>query len=203
MVSLAPPLLALLFVAYLLGALAALGIGGAVGRGLVAGCALAGALAGMGLGLVSLGAGSAPTFAASFLPLTGLTLRVDGLSAFFLIVIGVVGGAVAVYGFSFSAAYEGRYGLSVVALEGFAATDSYMIGKLGPEMARDAFARIDRPEIEAFVVPGGNFPTMASIEAWEKEFGKPIVTTNQAALWGMRTRLGSSDRMPGLGQLLA
>ncbi len=32
-----------------------------------------------------------------------------------------------------------------------------MIGKLGPENARDAFARIDRPEIEVFVVPGGNF----------------------------------------------
>ena len=99
--------------------------------------------------------------------------------------------------------YEGRYGLSVVALEGFAATDSYMIGQLGPEMARDAFARIDRPEIEAFVVPGGNFPTMASIDAWEKEFGKPVVTTNQAALWGMLRRFGSADGMPGLGRLLA
>ena len=54
--------------------------------------------------------------------------------------------------------YESKYGLEVVALEGFAATDSYMIGKLGPENARDAFARIDRPEIEVFVVPGGNFP---------------------------------------------
>jgi maleate isomerase len=99
--------------------------------------------------------------------------------------------------------YEARYGLDVVALEGFAATDSYAIGKLGPEMARDAFARIDRPEIEAFVVPGGNFPTMASIAAWEAEFNKPVVTTNQAALWATRQRLGSSDPMPGLGKLLA
>ena len=99
--------------------------------------------------------------------------------------------------------YEGKYGLEVVALEGFAATDSYMIGHLGPENARNAFARIDRPQIEAFVVPGGNFPTMASIEPWEREFKKPVVTTNQAALWGMRRRLGSGDRMPGLGRLLA
>jgi len=98
--------------------------------------------------------------------------------------------------------FEGKYGLSVVALEGFAATDSYAIGNLGPEMARDAFARIDRPEIEAFVVPGGNFPTMSFIGEWEREFKKPVVTTNQAALWAMRQRLGSSDRMPGLGRLL-
>jgi maleate isomerase len=99
--------------------------------------------------------------------------------------------------------YEGKYGLDIVALEGFAATDSYAIGQLGPENAREAFARIDRPEIEAFVVPGGNFPTMTHIGKWEREFNKPVVTTNQAALWATRQRLGSSDPMPGLGKLLA
>jgi maleate isomerase len=98
--------------------------------------------------------------------------------------------------------FEGKHGLRIAALEGFAATDSYMIGHLGPENARDAFARIDRPEIEAFVVPGGNFPTMASIPAWEAEFKKPVITTNQAALWSMMRRLGSSDHLPGLGRLL-
>ena len=98
--------------------------------------------------------------------------------------------------------FEGKYGLTVVALEGFAATDSYAIGQLGPENARDAFARIDRPEIEAFVVPGGNFPTMASIEPWELEFKKPVVTTNQAALWAVLRHLNSADRLQGLGRLL-
>jgi maleate cis-trans isomerase len=99
--------------------------------------------------------------------------------------------------------YQERYGLQVVALEGFAATDSYAIGQLGPENARNAFRRIDRPEIEAFVVPGGNFPTMASIDVWELELNKPVVTTNQAALWAVRQRLGSQERFPGIGRLLA
>src|ERR1700733_3319354 len=98
--------------------------------------------------------------------------------------------------------FEGRHGLKIVALEGFAAKDSYMIGKLGPENARDAFQRIDRPEIEAFIVPGGNFPTMQSIPQWEREFNKPVVTTNQAALWAMMRRIGSNDTLPGLGRLL-
>lgn len=98
--------------------------------------------------------------------------------------------------------FEGKHGLRIAALEGFAAKDSYMIGKLGPENARDAFQRIDRPEIEAFVVPGGNFPTMQSIAAWEREFGKPVVTTNQASLWVVLRRLGSKDAIPGLGKLL-
>jgi maleate cis-trans isomerase len=98
--------------------------------------------------------------------------------------------------------YESRYGLEVVAMEGFAAADSYMIGKLGPENARDAFARIDRPEIEIFVVPGGNFPTMTFVAGWEREFNKPVITTNQAALWAMMHIMGASERLPGLGRLL-
>jgi maleate isomerase len=98
--------------------------------------------------------------------------------------------------------FETKHGLKIVALEGFAAKDSYMIGKLGPENARDAFRRVNRPEIEAFVVPGGNFPTMKSIPEWEGEFGKPVVATNQASVWAILRRLGSKDRIPGLGKLL-
>ena len=99
--------------------------------------------------------------------------------------------------------YEDKFGLEVVALEGFAATDSYMIGKLGPENARDAFARINRPEIEVLVVPGGNFPTMPFIPEWEREFGKPVITTNQAALWAMMRLMGVREPLAGLGRLLS
>ena len=90
-----------------------------------------------------------------------------------------------------------------VAREGFGATDAYAIGTLGPENALAAFARIERPEIEVFVVPGGNFPTMPSIAAWEREFGRPVVTTNQASMWAMLRALDSTARLPGLGRLLA
>src|SRR5262247_1115984 len=99
--------------------------------------------------------------------------------------------------------FETKHGLQTVALEGFRATDSYAIGQLGPENARDAFLRIDRPEIEAFLVPGGNFPTMPSIAAWERELGKPVVTTNQASAWAMLRALGPAERLPAFGRLLA
>ena len=74
---------------------------------------------------------------------------------------------------------------------------------LGRTPDRAAFRRIDRPEIEAFVVPGGNFPTMPSIAGWEREFGKPVVTTNQASFWAMLVMLKTGDRIPGFGRLLA
>jgi arylmalonate decarboxylase len=96
-----------------------------------------------------------------------------------------------------------KHGLETVAREGFAAADSYAIGQLGPEKAHDAFGRLDRPEIEVLVVPGGNFPTLASIAEWEHEFKKPVVTTNQASFWAMLRRLGGGDRIPGYGRLLA
>jgi arylmalonate decarboxylase len=98
--------------------------------------------------------------------------------------------------------FKDKHGLDTVALEGFGATDAYAIGKLGPQNARDAFARIDRPEIEVLVVPGGNFPTMSAIAAWEREFGKPVVTTNQASFWAMLCTFRSADRLPGFGRLL-
>ncbi len=94
-----------------------------------------------------------------------------------------------------------KHGLEVMAVEGFAATDSYSIGNLSPAMARDAFARVDRPEIDAFVVPGANFPTMASIAGWEREFNKLVVTSTQAALWAMARQLGG-EPLAGFGRLL-
>jgi maleate cis-trans isomerase len=98
--------------------------------------------------------------------------------------------------------YETKFGIEVLATEGFGATDAYAIGQLAAENAREAFARIDRPEIEVLVVPGGNFPTMPHIAAWEQEFGKPVITTNQAALWAMLRVMRISDPCTGLGRLL-
>ena len=70
-----------------------------------------------------------------------------------------------------------------------------------PEKARDSFVRIDRPDIDAFMVPGANFPTIAAIPAWEREFKKPVVTSTQAAVWAMARQLGG-ERIPGFGRLL-
>jgi len=98
--------------------------------------------------------------------------------------------------------FESRYGVEVVAMEGFGATDSYAISTISADHATDAFTRIDQPEIEALVVPGGNFPTMRSIATWEQQFHKPVVTTNQAALWAMMGVIKIATPLPGLGRLL-
>ncbi len=98
--------------------------------------------------------------------------------------------------------YETKYEITVVAAQSLGATDAYAIGKMDASMAQAAFARIDQPEIEALVVPGGNFPTMDRIAAWEHQFGKPVITTNQATLWAILQAMKIRTPLPGKGRLL-
>ncbi|WP_428658888.1 maleate cis-trans isomerase family protein [Reyranella sp.] len=98
--------------------------------------------------------------------------------------------------------YETKYGVETVAWESLGATDAYAIGKMDAGAAEAAFRRIDRPEVDALVVPGGNFPTMDWIAGWERQFGKPVITTNQAALWAVLQTMKFDLPLPGKGRLL-
>ena len=99
--------------------------------------------------------------------------------------------------------FETKYGIGVVASESLGATDSYAIGKMDAGMAQAAFHRIDRADIDALVVPGGNFPTMDWIAAWERQFGKPVITTNQAALWAVLQAMKITAPLSDWGRLLS
>jgi hydrogenase-4 component B len=110
----AASLLAMTLAAYGLGALAALILRGTPGRVVVAGCGTVGALGGLALGAWCLVSGLTPVVTAPLLPLTGVALRIDGLSALFLIIIGLVGASAAVYGFGYSTSYRGRYSLPLL-----------------------------------------------------------------------------------------
>jgi maleate cis-trans isomerase len=98
--------------------------------------------------------------------------------------------------------FETKYGLQVMGMEGFGATDAYAIGKLDANIAFEGLRRVDTPAIEVLIVPGGNFPTMPWIAAWEQAFGKPVITTNQATLWGALGVMKLNNPLPGLGRLL-
>jgi len=98
--------------------------------------------------------------------------------------------------------YETKYGITVVASESLGATNSYAIGKMDAGVAQTAFSRIDRPDIDALMMPGGNFPTIDSIAPWERQFGKPVITTNQATLWAVLRAMRITTPLSGKGRLL-
>lgn len=98
--------------------------------------------------------------------------------------------------------YATKYGITVAAAESLGATDSYAIGKMDADLVPAAFGRIDRPDIDALVVPGGNFPTMHRTADWERQFAKPVITTNQTTLWAILGAMGISTRLAGYGRLL-
>ncbi len=98
--------------------------------------------------------------------------------------------------------YETKYGIATVASESLGATNAYAIGKMDARVAEAAFRRIGKPEVDALVVPGGNFPTMDFIAAWERRFGKPVITTNQATLWAVMQTMKVAIPLPGKGRLL-
>ena len=109
-----------MFIAYGLGALAALVSGRKpLGRGLVALGAIAGAGAGLALGVTVIVTGVPFTlFVPELLPLGGgLALRLDSLGAFFLVVIGVGAIPAALYGAGYTAVYEdGRASLRLLGM---------------------------------------------------------------------------------------
>jgi len=99
--------------------------------------------------------------------------------------------------------YENKYRVTVVISESLGGADAYAIGKMDAGMAQAAFRRIDSADVDALVVPGGNFPTLEWIEPWEREFNKPVITTNQAALWAILQTMKIKTPLPAWGRLLA
>ena len=99
--------------------------------------------------------------------------------------------------------YQSVHGLEVVAIESYGvAADSGAVNAMKPEVCTAALERADKPQVEAFIIAGGALPTMHMIAGWEKRFGKPVITTNQAAMWAIFGVLGGGETLPGYGRLL-
>ena len=65
-----------------------------------------------------------------------------------------------------------------------------------------ALAReVMRPETEALFISCSNFRTLDIIPALEAETGVPVITSNQAALWGTLRSLRDRRVVPGAGRL--
>jgi maleate isomerase len=76
------------------------------------------------------------------------------------------------------------------------------LGRVGPEAAYELGRRVDRPDAEAIMMPGGNWPSMSVVERLEEELGKPVLANNAVSLWSGLRLLQSRESISGYGRLL-
>jgi maleate isomerase len=93
-------------------------------------------------------------------------------------------------------------GFEVVHSEVVGFVASIELGRVGPEQAYELGRRTDRPDADAIIMPGGNWPSMSVVERLEQELGKPVLANNAVSLWACLRLLKRGDSIPGYGRLL-
>lgn len=89
-------------------------------------------------------------------------------------------------------------GFTVLAIEGFG-TQAH--AAVTPDRVAALAKKVDRPDAQAVFISCSNLRTLDIIETLERDLGKPVVTSNQASLWGMLRLIGDLRAIPGAGRL--
>ena len=84
---------------------------------------------------------------------------------------------------------------------GLPGSDAYIA--VTPEQWLDITCDNARPEAEGYFLSCTNTRMIEVIEALERRLARPVVSSNQAALWACLRRMGRSTSIPGLGRLCA
>jgi len=100
------------------------------------------------------------------------------------------------------AAFLQAHGIEVVSQEALGVTSNNDIGRLAPQTAIDLGLKADRKEADALFLACGNWWTASITEALEAKVGKPVLTTNNMAIWAVLRMLGGHASVPGFGRLL-
>jgi len=93
-------------------------------------------------------------------------------------------------------------GFEVVNSEVVGFVASIELGRAGPEQAYELGRRVDRPDADAIIMPGGNWPCMSIVERLEQDVGKPVLANNAVSIWAGLRLMKLSGGIPGYGALL-
>jgi maleate cis-trans isomerase len=94
---------------------------------------------------------------------------------------------------------EAGYELIADEAAALAGTDEYCIAP--PQLWHDMAMRLKNDAAQAYFISCANIHSIDVIEKLEAELKRPVVTSNQAALWCALRTLGLNDVVPGLGSL--
>jgi maleate cis-trans isomerase len=91
-------------------------------------------------------------------------------------------------------------GFTVVAMKGLG-TQAH--GSISTDTVRALALEVVRPDTEAVFISCSNFRTLDILAQVEQATGLPVITSNQAALWGTLRAIDDRRIVPGAGRLFA
>lgn len=94
-----------------------------------------------------------------------------------------------------------QQGIEVADVHGLKCTTAQNIGDVTPDQIREAFKKVDGPDVDLLMQAGTNMPVVGITEELEKEFGKPVVAINAATVWHAYRTNGIMDQFDGYGRL--
>ena len=92
-------------------------------------------------------------------------------------------------------------GFEVLAINGLDITDPYLMGEVTSKEVYQLCRQVFKPDTDALFVSCTGLATFHLIRYLEEDFGKPVVTSNQASLWAMLGNAGVKASIPYLGTL--
>lgn len=101
-------------------------------------------------------------------------------------------------------AYFSAQGFAIVNAAGLGTTQGRpgSTARITESAVREAFARVDRPEVEVLLQVGTALVCAGFVADLEARHGKPVVAVNTATYWLALRRHGIAERLDGYGVLL-
>lgn len=77
------------------------------------------------------------------------------------------------------------------------------IAKVGPDSLREVIGELDGDDVDAIVQVGTNLSMVDLAAEYEAKLGKPVIAINTATYWHALRAQGITDKIEGMGRLLA
>jgi maleate isomerase len=99
------------------------------------------------------------------------------------------------------AAFLAEEGIETVGSASLGLAGDLAVGRLPAGAAADLAVQADGPGVEAVLIAGTNWPTVAALPELEERLGKPVLSSNAATAWALLRRAGVTGPIPPLGRL--
>lgn len=88
-------------------------------------------------------------------------------------------------------------------IHGLRCSSATSIAEVSPETLKDAFRKVNAPDVDALLQAGTNLPAAVVAAEMEVELGKPVVAINTATVWHAYRTNGITDKFDGFGSLFS